>query len=428
MDEQTHDFVPEVEDEEKKKRQRSGILSIVDAIVGQKEQEWTEDMATELEKWRKPDRASVPKVYEDPADHRGNLHVSSPTDRVYSRMPEEVRAIRNPDSDHWMAEELRGIAFSDRARIFQARANLGNMFGRATTTEGVAAASGAYSTGTGGTLISRPMEALVLISRDKVSKMPRFSSSFTMTKQTHTVPTAAAMTSYQTLEGGTTTQGEPTYSAVQLTATKGAARGIVTLEMLDDADVNLVGTMTTRAGMSLGALQEAQFWRTGNGTAPNISAFAAGTAYAETTSGTLDFTSVIGMYYTLSEPYVDAAAWYAEKSVLQLMMLVRDANGRAFYQGLNERPAAIDDHPGAVGTILGHPVYRVDATAGTIHFGDMNALYLVGQRQGITARMSEHVGFATGTVQFIWEQRYDGQNVDLLAVQTCTGITAANSL
>jgi HK97 family phage major capsid protein len=343
-------------------------------------------------------------------------------------MPAKIREIRNPDSDHWMAEEIRGIASSDRSRIFQARANLDNMFGRATTTEGTAAASGAYSTGTGGTLISRPMEALVLIARDKVSKMPRFASSLTMTKQTHSVPTAAAMTAYQTAEGGTTTQGEPTYDAVQLTAVKGAARGIVTLEMLDDADVNLVGTMTTRAGMSLGALQEAQFWRTG-GTAPNISAFAAGTSYTPAATATaLDFTSVVDMYYTLSEPYVDAAAWYAEKSVLQLMMLVRDGNGRAFYQGLTERPAPLDDHPGAVGTILGHPVYRVDATAGTIHFGDMNALYLIGQRQGITARMSEHVGFATGTVQFIWEQRYDGQNVDTAAVQTATGITAANSL
>jgi HK97 family phage major capsid protein len=299
---------------------------------------------------------------------------------------------------------------------------------RADTEEGTAGASGAYSTGTGGTLISRPMEALVLIARDAVSKMPRFASSFTMTKQTHTIPTAAAMTSYQTLEGGTTTQGEPTYSAVQLTAVKGAARGIVTLEMLDDADVNLVGTMTTRAGMSLGALQEAQFWRTGDGTAPNISAFAAGTAYTETTSAALDYTSVLGMYYTLSEPYLDGAAWYVEKSVLQAMSLVRDGNGRAFYQGLTERPAALDDNPGAVGSILGHPAYRVDATAGTIHFGDMNALYVIGQRQGITARMSEHVGFATGTVQFIWEQRYDAQNVDAVAVQTTTGITSANSL
>jgi HK97 family phage major capsid protein len=216
---------------------------------------------------------------------------------------------------------------------------------------------------------------------------------------------------------------------VQLTARKAAARGILTLEMLEDADANVVSFMTTRAGMSLGALQEAQYWRTGTGTAPNISAFAAGTTYTPATTATaLDFTSVIDAYYTCPQVYRANAAWYSEASVLQLLMLVRDGNGRAFYQGLTERPAPITDDPNAVGTILGKPVYEVDATAGTIHFGDMNALYLIGTRQGIMARMSEHVGFATGTVQFIWEQRYDGINVDTSACQTITGITSANSL
>lgn len=427
MAEKESDLVPEVTPKEEEQRRRDSIKSTVLAIVQAEEQRWTEEMAAELAKMKLPDRAKVPEGYKDPAPHRGTVQLQSPTLGIYRRMPKEVRQIRNPDSDHWMAEELRGIATNDRARVFQAKAAIDALFARADTAEGTPAASGAYSTGTGGTLISRPMEQLVLIAKEKVSKMPRFAAAMTMTKQTHSIPTGAAMTAYQTLEGGTTTQGEPTYDAVQLSAVKGAARGIITMEMIDDADANLISFMTERAGRSLGALQEAQFWRTG-GTAPNISAIAAGTAYAETTSGTLDYASVIGMYYTLEEAYLEGAAWYAEKSVLQALAGVRDGNGRAFYQGLNERPIPIDDTPSAVGTIMGHPVHRVDATAGTIHFGDMNALYIVGTRQGIRARMSEHVGFATGTVQFIWEQRYDGNNIDAVAVQTATGITAANSL
>jgi len=421
------ELAPEPRPGEINERNRDGIMALVDSIVEQKERQWTDDMARELEKLKDVDRSNVPEIYRNPAEHRGVLTLASPTDRIYGRMPEEIRQIRTPETDHWMAEELRGIAYGDRARIFQAKAKLDGLF-RATTTEGIAAASGAYSTGTGGTLISRPVEALVLIARDKVSKMPRFASGFTMTKQTHTIPTAAAMTSYMTAEGGTTTQGEPTYAAVQLTARKGAARGKVTTEELEDADVNLVTIMTTRAGMSLGALQEAEFWRTGSGTAPHVSAFAAGTAYAETTAGTLDYASVIGMYFTCPQVYRTGAAWYAEASVLQALAGVRDGMGRGFYQGLTERPGAITDDAGAVGTLMGKPVYEVDATAGTIHFGDMGALYIVGQRKGITARMSEHANFAAGLVEFIWEQRFDGQNVDTSACQTCTGITAANSL
>lgn len=428
MSEDNEAFVPEVSDEEKKRRQKSGILATVQSLIEAREQAWTEEMAGVLEEAKKPVRDSVPERYGN-AEHRGVTKLTSPTEAIYRGMPEEVRAIRNPDSDHWMAEEIRAIAYNDRARLFQAKAKLGAMFERATTTEGLAAGTtGAFSTGTGGTLISRPVEQLVLIAKEKVSKMPRFASGITMTKQQHTIPTGAAMTAYQTLEGGTTTQGEPTYAGCALRAVKGAARGIVTLEMLDDADANIVSFMTTRAGMALGALQELQFWQTGNGTEPNISAFAAGTAATTTTAAALDYTSVLSTYYALSEAYLESAAWYAEKSVLQAMAMVRDGNGRAFYQGLTERPGAIDDTTRAVGTILGHPVYRVAATAGTIHFGDMNALYLVGFRQGLRARMSEHVGFATGTVQFVWEQRYDGNNVDVAAVLSITGITSANSL
>ena len=421
-------IAPEPTAEELERRERGTLATVVKTLVDEAKVEWQEETRAELEAMRKPIRDQVPEIYQDPAQHRGNLTLRSPASIVYSRMPDEVRAIRNEDSDHWMAEELRGIATTDRARILKSKVELDALFGRATTAEGAAGAAGALSAGTAGALISRPIEQLVLIARDRVAKMIRFASGFTMTKQTHTVPTAAAMTAYQVAEGGTTTQGEPTYAGVQLSAIKSAARGIVTLESLDDADVNVVGMMTTRAGMALGAQQEAQFWRTGDGTPPNISAFAAGTAYSETTSAALDFTSVTGMYYTCGQVYRDRAAWYAESSVLQAMTGVRDGNGRAFYQGLTERPGPLSDDPTAVGTIMGKPAYEVDATAGTIHFGDMEALYLIGQRQGITARMSEHVGFATGTVQFIWEQRYDANNVDALAVQTCTGITSANSL
>jgi HK97 family phage major capsid protein len=421
-------IAPEPTAEELGRRERSAIAAEVAGLLEEREQAWQERQVLELQELRKPDRSKVPDLYETPKPHSEVVKLRSPNEYLYARMPEEVRAIRNPDSDHWMAEEFRGFGQRNQARIFQAQCELATMFGRASTLEGAAGASGALSAGTGGPLISRPIEQLVLIARDKVAKMLRFAAGFTMTKQTHTVPTANAMTTYQVAEGGTTTQGEPTYAGVQLSAVKTAARGVVSLEMLADADINIVGGMTTLAGRALGAAQEAQFWRTGDGTAPNISAFAAGTAFAEATSAELKFTDVVNMYYTCPQVYRDMAAWYAEASVLQAMVGVRDGNGRAFYQGLTERPGPLSDDPTAVGTILGKPVYEVDATAGTIHFGDMNACYLVGQRQGIMARTSEHAQFAAGLVEFIWEQRYDGNNVDTSAVQSCTGITSANSL
>jgi HK97 family phage major capsid protein len=403
------------------------IKTILQEVIGQKEEEWTQDMVNGVGALLNPDRGKVPEIQ----NRKGEtvIRLVSPTEHLYRKMSDEEREWRTPESDHYMAEEFRALATNDRARWLASQAALNAQFGRGTTAEGLAAASGAYSTGTGGTLISRPVEALVLIAKERVSKMPRFASSFTMTKMTHTVPTGAAMSAYQTLEGGTTTVGEPIYAAVQLSAVKAGVRGIVTLEQLDDSDVNVVSFMTTRAGMALGALQEAQYWRTGDGTEPNISAFAAGVTYTPATTATaLDYSSVVDCYHTLTQVYRTNAAWYSASDVLGFLSNVRSANGSPFYQGLADAPLALTDDPNAMGTILGKPVYEVDATAGTIHFGDMSQLYLIGSRAGVTARMSDQVGFATGTVQFIWEQRYDGNNVDTSACQTMTGITSANSL
>ena len=407
-------------------REASAIQTIVSSIVAEQRQSWMSEMKAELDALREPIRTNVPELVnrEGETVHR----LTSPTEYMYSRMTEAERQWRNPDSDHHMAEWLRGCAGKDNARMFQANVALEAMYGRATTEEGVAAASGGLSTGTGGSLIPRPLEAVILIARDRVAKMRRFAGGFTMTAQTHTVPTAKSMTAHMTLEGVATTQGEPTYASIQLTARKNSARGIVTNEVLADAAVNVVNVMSTRAGSALGAVEEAQMWRIGEGTAPNITAFMAGVALAETTSGILDFTTVIAAYYAVPQQYRDNARWFAASDVLQLMALVRDGNGRSFYPGLLEPSLPLGDDGTAFQTILGKPVHEVDATPGTIHFADASALYLVGSRAGITARTSEHVGFTTGTVQFIWEERFDGTNVDTSAGQTITGITSANSL
>lgn len=362
---------------------------------------------------------------------RGNgglISRNQPTDPLYRRMPEEVREYRNADTDYWMAQWIRGDSAKDPAVKALAAAKLDDVFGRADTLEGAAGADGAISDGTGGALLPRPLEAVVLIARDRVSKMRRFAMPVQMTRQTHTVPTIGAFTAYATAEAATATQGEGTIAEVQLTANKWQVKAIASREILEDTPYNLVSIYSQKAGSALGAFEEAQFWRTGNGTAPNASAFAAGTAYAETTSGALGFVDVSTMYYNVGQQYRGAGAWFADSDVLGMLHRVVDAvNGRPFYQGLMDGPRALTDDPDAVGTLLGKPVYEVDTTAGTIHFGDVSALYAVGSRAGIRSRTSEHALFTSDKVVWLWDERADGINVDTVAVQTATGITSATA-
>jgi HK97 family phage major capsid protein len=314
--------------------------------------------------------------------------------------------------------------------MFEASAHLDKLF-RATTAEGTAGASGALSTGTGGALLPRPLEQVVLISRDRVAKMRKLASSFTMTAQTHTIPTAAAMTGYMTLEGGTTTQGEPTVASVQLTARKGQVMAILTEEMLDDAAINVVNMYATRAGLALGTLEDNQFFKDGSGTAPNVSAYLQGTAFDESvggTSGMLSYTNVVGMFFALPQAYRAQGKWLIGDDVLILLSALKDGNGRPFYNNMLDAPRAISDDGGSQGTILGRPVFSVPFTAGTIWFGDPSAAYMVGSRQGLQSAVDRSVGFVAGNVYFKISQRFDGHNVDLVAGRNCTGITSVNTL
>jgi len=401
------------------------IASTVRDMLENERVSFAEELNSKLKKMASEEKPVVSMVS---SKGEPTVRLYSPTEPLYRRMSERERELRNPDSDHWMAEWIRAHFLRDRTRMFQAAVKLEEMFGRATTTEGLAAASGAFSTGTGASLIPRPLEQVVLIARDRVAKMRRFATNFTMTAQTHNVPTAAAMTAYMTTETSTGTQGEPTISNVQLTARKATVKAIVTEEALADAAINVVNLYATRGGGALGVLEDNQFFKDGNGTAPNVSAFLAATAFSETTSGTLSYTDLLTMYFNVGQQYRDRASWLVADDVLILMSALKDGNGRPFYQSLMDPPKALTDDPGAQGTILGKPVYSVPSTAGTIFFGDPAAAYIVGTRQGIQSAVSEHIGFDAGTVMFRMTERFDGINLDTSAGQSCTGITVVNTL
>ena len=403
-------------------REAAGMSAIVANIVAGEKAAWMNEMREEIEGYSTPQAAPVT------VDRAGEplIKLTSPYQRMYDAMDEPTKQWRNADSDHWMAEWLRGQVWRDHARMFQANAELEKMFGRAATTEGVATASGALSTGTGGALIPRPMEAVVLIARDKVAKMRRWAQRYQMTAQTHTVPTAAAMTANMVGESTTGAQGEPTIASVQITAKKGQVKAVATVEALSDVAINLINLWAQRGGAALGTLEDNQFLKDGDGTGNNISAFLTGTAYSETTSGVLAFLDVNAMYYTLEQQYRQNAVWLISSDVLQMLSLLRNATtGAQFYLGMTEKPGPISDDPTAEGTLMRRPVYEVPSTAGTVWFGDIGASYIIGDRMGLSSSVSDQVRFEEDEVVWKLTERFDGQSIDAVASQVATGITSA---
>jgi HK97 family phage major capsid protein len=416
-----------VTDHEGKRRMASAVQAATQALVARHEEQTVQEMLDIIAELEKPVRSNVPSIYEDPAPHRGTLRTKSPTEPMYARMSESVREWRNPDSDHWMAEWIRGHFDKDRPRMLEAQANLDALFGRADLHEGTAGADGAISTGTGGALVPRPLENVVMIARDRVAKMRRFANVMTMTRQTHTIPTAAAMTAAMAGEGATAAQGEPTIAEVQITAKKGQAVAIASKELLEDAAVNLVSVLATRAGGALGVLEDNKAFRLGDGAGNNIVRIS-GTTFSETTSGSMAYADMLRMYFAVAQEYRDMGVWLIAANVLQLLSNVRDGQGRPFYQGITDVPGAVVDDSGQIGTILRRPVYQVPFSNGEIWFGDAQAAYTLGNRKGLEMEVSRDVNFLSDEIVWKWTQRFGGIPVDAVAAQYATGITACTSL
>jgi HK97 family phage major capsid protein len=433
MSEKTNEPIPvpgdAVTDEERDMRGKSGLLTLVETIRRQSREEYEADMERALHELAKPDRDSVPEMYKDTAKHRGSIETRDPTDPLYRRMPEEEREWRNPESDHHMAEWVRGKTLGDRGRMLQASANLERMFPRAVMTEGIGVGTGGFASGTGAEFAPRPLEAVVMINRDRVAKMRRFATIYQMTAQEHNIPTAAAMTAAMVAEDvAEVAQGEGAVAQVPLIAHTAGVQARASKNLLADAAVNLINVIASRGGGALGVLEDNEFFKDGTGTSPHVTQLT-GTSYVASlnTATALSYTNMLGMYHDLPQQYRENAVYFVSSNVLELLANVRDGDGRPMYQGLIDAPGPITDDMSAVQRIFRKPVYEVPLTAGSIWFGDPSQ-YAVGNRSGITIETSEHQLFSTRQVISPITERIAGNHTDTAAGQFLPALASANSL
>ena len=358
---------------------------------------------------------------------------TQPLHYFYDKMPENERVWRSPESDHWGAEWIRAQLANNHGRMKECYDKseewANRAFGRAALLEGTAGAAGALSAGTAGPLIPRPVEAIILIARDRASTMRRFARPFAMSKQTHTLPTMTAFSFATTGETSTGTDGQGTLAGVQIRAIPGTVKAIIGIDALEDIDMNLFSLYGQLAGSAIGVGEDVQFWSTGDGALTNISSKVDGTSYSETTSTFLGFIDVVGMIQAVPQAYRRNTAWYSAPDVVGFLSLVVDSNsGRQFYSGMGDALGLINDDPDQVGTLMRRPIFEVPAPPGVIMVGDMEAAYTVGTRQNITSSASEHFLFGSRQIVWLWTTRFDGQDVDAIAMQRAAGITSATNV
>lgn len=433
MSKQPNAIPGEITEDEKQKRGESALAATIENIRRREREKMEAEMLEQIRKLDAPSeeqRERLPELTPTGFTRNGEpVHrMTSPTWPIYQRMSEEERQWRNPDSDHYMAEWLRGLVKRDYGRMAVAEAKLEGMFGRTTVQEGAAGANGAESASTGGPLIPRPLEAIVMVNRDRVAKARRFATIYQMTRQNHQIPTAAAMTASMVAESTSAAQGEPTFASIDLVAKAANVKAVASQEMLNDSAVNLINVFAVRGGGALGVLEDDQCFKTGSGSGDNITSSFGGVAFSEATSTILGFKDIAGMYFALPQQYREGSVWMAPASLLLLVSGVRGGSeGRPLYSGMNETPRAFTDDPWAIGSIFGRPVYEIPMTPGRIWFGNPMAHYAFGSRQGIEVAVSEHVRFAEREIMWLITERFAGNIVDTTAAVVCDGITSATN-
>ncbi len=346
---------------------------------------------------------------------------NQPSDQLYRTLYAQspnMRDARTPDLDHWNVQWLKAFLRNDRVAMQVAKSKLAAISGiRGTTLGGVLDASDptAIVDGTGGHLLPQEFANVVEIARQAASVVAPLCTNFTTSGSTLRVPTAGAVTAVTASEGAAPTAAEPTFTSEMLILHKIGARMIASIEMLEDSSFNLMQIYATRAGEGIGAKEDEQICATDAST-PNLTEKIAGGNVAEATTTVLIYEDLNTLYFALGKAYQRNATFLAGTVVMTLLSNMMDGNDHPVLKLPGGAPLPISDTPGAMGTVLGRPIFHVPLADGTLILGDLRGYGFV-RKGGIVASMSTEVGFATDTVQFKFTERVDGRIIDDVAMK-----------
>lgn len=363
------------------------------------------------------DRSLVDKVNGggDPSkDKPSGIRMVDPRAHLYERMKRtdpEMANWRTSESDHWVAQYLRGLALPNDfpgARA-QAEDELGKIYGRATVSEGTSNATSGLSGGTAGPLIPLPLASAIQLELNRTAKIRMLASVFQSSSKTLRIPTSGAATAAMAAEGAIAAQGEPTIGSKLLDKKKMQAQFAASKETLRDTAFDLVSFFAERAGSAFGQLEDVEIC-TGASTPTVTNAIITGvTDVAQGTPGTLIYKDVVDFWFTLPEQYQQNAVWLVASNVANFLSRLVITGGMGPVLVPKTGPfVTVGDMANVQGTIFGRPVIVVPLAAGSCVLGDVRKGYAILDEPGIEAEASAHAGWSTDSVFYKFTRRFDG--------------------
>jgi HK97 family phage major capsid protein len=212
---------------------------------------------------------------------------------------------------------------------------------------------------------------------------------------------------YWTEEAGTKTVEEPTFGQVNLIAKKLTGYTYASDELLSDSALPLDTLIIKAFGETLSWYEDEAFIN-GSGVGEPLGILNSGATIssARATASQVELADIANMWSRLYPSSVNRAVWLCNPSVLaQIAQLATTSlTWLQLDQGV-AKPLPM--------TLMGRPIYMTEklpalGTAADLMLVDLS-YYLIGDRQRLTVKASEHVRFTTDETAFRFVQRVDGQ-------------------
>lgn len=216
------------------------------------------------------------------------------------------------------------------------------------------------------------------------------------------------ITAYWAEEGATLTETNPKFKRVVLEAKKLTIYTEIPSELMQDSIISMKAFIDSVFPEALAWFEDVSFTE-GGGVGEPLGFLNSPAAVSVTRAGAnnIAWADVAGMYARMLPQSLSRAVWIAHISTFPELATMEIAAGS---------PATWINHQLADGppmTLLGRPVIfteKVEAlgSAGDLNFVDFG-MYLIGDRQAMQARESEHFRFNTDEVAFRITERVDGR-------------------
>ncbi len=228
----------------------------------------------------------------------------------------------------------------------------------------------------------------VLIATQHSAEITRYINEYGVARQECTVvPTTAntislktrdtGMTAYYTDEAAQIVKSKPQYSEVVLVAKKLASLSDpISSELIADAIVDMVQEIGIEAAEAIAYEEDNQVF---NGTGTPFTGVLhhplVNTIEHQGTVEQLNYTLLNRIPYAVHSQRLAGAKWFMHRSVMEIIMNLKDANGRSLFRNATGSESA---------TLLGYPVRLVEAMPGADSVSDGEHFMVFGNLRNVT--------------------------------------------